>query len=269
MLIDLSYFYGPLLEIPQVKEANVQADLTRHIAVYEPEFLTKLLGWQFYQDLKAGLLEDPIKNIWLNLLNGVGGVPGIVPSVLSNVSLNFYWPEDINVTVGDGSQYDPGVNGLAYHNPFLTGKTYRWSRRGFGQMKKDEYNQLDDGFSLKGDDRFADGEVLTIQFTNAVPLPAAQVTSGGGFKISPIANYVYFRYMNKQASFSTGSGEKVINQNNAVAASQRFKVTRAWNQMVDWNRAIIKSIRTNGLYPGFVYSNIDVDVLDYVNALNI
>lgn len=51
---------------------------------------------------------------------------------------------------------------------------------------------------------------------------------------NPIANYVYFKWMQQNSTTSTGVGEKVANAENMTSASGAFKANKAWNQMVDW-----------------------------------
>lgn len=70
---------------------------------------------------------------------------------------------------------------------------------------------------------------------------------------SLIANYVYCRYMENNATQTTGTGEKKSNAQNAVDASPRGKIARAWNQMVTWNIELMHFILSNQAdYPEFL-----------------
>lgn len=68
MIIDSSYFFGDIL-IGQKSELSVQEALDMAIEHYETEFLTKLLGYEGYTVLKAGL-QNPVQAFALELKNG-------------------------------------------------------------------------------------------------------------------------------------------------------------------------------------------------------
>lgn len=69
-------------------------------------------------------------------------------------------------------------------------------------------------------------------------------------KESPIANYVYYKYITKEVELTTGIGQVVPKAENAVIASAVPKLTRAWNEMVDWQRGLIRYLDDNrSLYP--------------------
>jgi hypothetical protein len=57
-------------------------------------------------------------------------------------------------------------------------------------------------------------------------------------KISLIADYVYFKLMSDTVTFSTGTGEKTADAENASPAPVRDKQIRAWNDMVDRCRGV-------------------------------
>lgn len=72
-------------------------------------------------------------------------------------------------------------------------------------------------------------------------------------KVSPIANYVYWRYMNNQESATTGSGEKKLNKEHSKIESARYKIYTAWKLMIDLNISIRAWLRNNtGDYPEYV-----------------
>lgn len=53
-------------------------------------------------------------------------------------------------------------------------------------------------------------------------------------KESLIANYVYYWYMRKEATQTSGVGETVTKTENSVRISPVAKQVRAWNEMVGW-----------------------------------
>ena len=54
---------------------------------------------------------------------------------------------------------------------------------------------------------------------------------------NPIANYVYFKYLNDTREVATGAGTAVATHESMTAASSHRKQVQAWNAMVDmcWN----------------------------------
>lgn len=57
-------------------------------------------------------------------------------------------------------------------------------------------------------------------------------------KESLIANYVYYKYMGDLATSTTGAGERLTAAENSKMASPIVKQTRAWNEMVEWNKQL-------------------------------
>lgn len=55
----------------------------------------------------------------------------------------------------------------------------------------------------------------------------------GGFKRSPVANYVYWHIMRDRASNTAGIGEMVTSVENGIRISPAYKMAEAWNEMVD------------------------------------
>jgi hypothetical protein len=51
---------------------------------------------------------------------------------------------------------------------------------------------------------------------------------------SPIANYVYYFYMQKQATTTVGSAEVVMGTQNANTVNAGTKMIKAWNELCDW-----------------------------------
>lgn len=53
-----------------------------------------------------------------------------------------------------------------------------------------------------------------------------------------LASYVYYWYMRDGVSFSSGQGEKRAQASNSTDTEMGYKVSRAWNEMVDYTRNI-------------------------------
>ena len=74
-IIDYKYFGGGLLKIP-VRDPDEREEIDRYIAIYEPEYLDKVLGKELAQAFLAGIETDPIEQRWIDLLQGSGNWPG-------------------------------------------------------------------------------------------------------------------------------------------------------------------------------------------------
>jgi len=69
-LIDATYFVDDI-EVPNVAQAPVAADLLKSITVYEKEVLIDLLGYALYTDLQAAIaLPYTTGDKWDKLING-------------------------------------------------------------------------------------------------------------------------------------------------------------------------------------------------------
>jgi hypothetical protein len=67
-------------------------------------------------------------------------------------------------------------------------------------------------------------------------------------KKSPIANYVYYWWSRDNISKTLGDGEFINKQEKKYATSPEYKMMRAWNEMVCWNKE----------FWNFMYANRDV-----------
>jgi len=94
----------------------------------------------------------------------------------------------------------------------------------------------------------------------------------GQTKKSMIANYVYWHYMENEMTVTTGTGEKIPQNQNAINASAMIKMVSAWNEMVDWIHELIEFLLTNITeYPEFTnqYGRIPKSLLKKQNTLGI
>lgn len=74
-----------------------------------------------------------------------------------------------------------------------------------------------------------------------------KVDIGSGKYWSLIANYVYVRYTQDNVSFSTGSGEKVIEQATSKTVSPVMKIKRAWDEMAKEILTVIAFMQSDRL----------------------
>lgn len=94
----------------------------------------------------------------------------------------------------------------------------------------------------------------------------------GTAKKSLIANYVYWHWMENEASITTGTGEKVSKAQNAWDATPVYKMVKAWNEMVEWNWELIEFLLTKESdYPEFTlhYPRIPKSIVRKQNVLGI
>lgn len=93
------------------------------------------------------------------------------------------------------------------------------------------------------------------EFINMRGLPdkwPGLVYTKGTVKKSPIANYVYYWYMRKQATSTTPSGEKKTKTQNAEDTSPAVKMSSAWYEMKETCKKFIDFMYANtDTYPAF------------------
>lgn len=118
-IIDASYFTGEIL-IANRSQYEVQEHIDFMITKYENQILDKLLGIQFSNDFKAGLLLDPIPEKWLKLRDGTiynnntmrwnGFANDEKQSIIANYV--YYWltRDNISQTTGIGEVRSTGEN---------------------------------------------------------------------------------------------------------------------------------------------------------------
>lgn len=88
-------------------------------------------------------------------------------------------------------------------------------------------------------------------------------------KVSPIANYVYYWYLRNEETKTTGIGEVVGQANNAVVIGSCTKLSRAWNEMVDYLTGIISFVDTNrSVYQNFC-PDYKADIFFKINSFNL
>lgn len=92
-------------------------------------------------------------------------------------------------------------------------------------------------FIDKYEPKYLDLILGTTLFTDFYASPNSMPTLLEKVK-APLANYVYYWVMKDSETQSTGTGEQRAVSENAVSTSARFKVARAYNEMVEYNREL-------------------------------
>lgn len=59
-------------------------------------------------------------------------------------------------------------------------------------------------------------------------------TTQAGYKRTFITSYIYFKWQKTHATFSTGTGEKVVSTANTISVSPATKMVNTWNEMSEW-----------------------------------
>lgn len=126
-LITPSYFFGDLL-IAQSSQTDVANSIQWFIDKYEPKLLGEIFGYQLYKDFKAGLLTNPVPQIWLDLLFGV--------EYTNKWSKLAKWPGLIQVPDGDTQPVVTVTDGivtitgtLTQYDSLIADYVYYWYRR--------------------------------------------------------------------------------------------------------------------------------------------
>lgn len=285
MIIDLSYFKGGLL-LPQLSDSKVAENVNRYIATYEPEYLTKVLGYEFAQDFLAGIQEDPVPQKWVDLLVGAEytdpntdrltkwiGFASVTGGYQLSNTPELVW------TVGQAGS--PATDATFFTSAKLLNRTYWLERRNFGYMiAGTDYSSTNSGQTitlLKSGDVFQQDEIFVIHFTGYItPATTSSVN------LSPIANYVYWKYRTDITTVTTPTGEAAAENQNSTIISPARKMCADWNQMVVWNYSLWQFLWVNRDTYGLSQSDFNsfsywyntwyvlkgVDVIDMGNTVN-
>lgn len=256
MIITPSYFQLKL-SLPQRGDSIGEGELINFINRYEPEFLEKVLGLDLYDAFMTGLQELVIEDRWVKLLNGakfnwkgitrkwIGFLPLSAGSTITVSSNN-----ELNLTVGESGEYDPApLSGSFILPPDFVNVPISIELRGTGTLKAGvEYeitslapNQVSllNGFELN------DGAVLTLKKGTGLT-----IGTDSTLKVSPIANYVYYQFVEDNNVVMDNLGAVLADKDNNARVSPQEKMIDAWNRMVDMNRDLLAYLTVNrNLYP--------------------
>ena len=127
----------------------------------------------------------------------------------------------------------------------------------FSKLFEDGYNPANDDRWKKivdGDD-YTDAKEVTRHWAGLID---------SDLPYSPIANYVYYFYNTDLQSVSTISGEQEMKHQGAMNTAAAQKLSRAWNEMVDANLALVdfllnKKTDGNRVYPEFTFEPCGLD----------
>lgn len=245
MIIDASYFVGKL-NLPGAGNTEGLANINLFINDYEDEYLQKVLGYDLWKAFVAGLLEVVPEQKWLDLLEGkefqykgrtrkwIGFVP---LSTGSSFSIDDNNRKEL-VVDGPGA-FDP-VGGSASMTlpPEFVDEDFIISFRVTGPLRSDEYSVVGNILTLTAG-TFNTGATLFL-----LKGPSISLGTDSTIKKSPIANYVYYRFLEDDAINTTLVGQVANKSDNATRVSPKLKMIDAWNRMVDYNTELFRFLQS-------------------------
>jgi hypothetical protein len=282
MIIDPTYFTGKI-NLPQRGNSDGLVLLQQFIDQYEPEFLQETLGYDLWKAFMTGLQEPVIDAKWISLLNGAEYTHnnrtskwiGFLP-LSAGASMDVDGGNKIDLTVGDGGAYDPipGSSSMTLPPDFV-GAVFDIEVRGTGTLKPAEYTVTGNTLTLTGGMLFNNGAVIFLRKATALTIGSTTT-----LKISPIANYVYYKFRENEASTTTLIGEVVSSTDNNRTIAPVDKMVAAWNQMVDWLQDLLGFLHVNVAdYPEWKspcswsgywrWYRYQPDVYNYINGFDI
>lgn len=235
MLIDSSYFFGDIM-VAQLSSSPVRDKVNWFIDQYEPEYMEGMIGQAAYKKLKEDLLLPTLPDRWRDLLYGKtytsGGQDynwqGLIQLPESDATIIADDGRQ-SIVVGRGEQYDPEAGETTTIIPdAIVGADFVFLQRGFGPLREDEFSVAGNVLTLLGGLVFSEGDTYFYFSKSALTTTAGGVTS---FRCSPIAYYVYYWIMRSEATQTTGTGEAIIDKQNAISESPKQKMVTAWNKM--------------------------------------
>ena len=248
-LVTPSFFTTPELFIPNIEKPEVSTDLNWFINRYEDEFLDKLLGYDMHLELTQALQLDIVPEKWIDLVQGKGRYKGlIIGTSLISSSLNGYkFKNPVAIEFDQTQGFISG--GSTVIVPDWIGWEPIIEKIGFGtQIKGLNYTfDKDYGTWTRLDGTFEPGERWFVQFQLSA---STDPTVAGGPLRSPIANYIYFKWMANANTQTTGVGETSGKVENSTRVGPEHKMVKAWNDMVHMNRDVYRFLRANDtIYP--------------------
>lgn len=285
MIIDLSYFKGDLL-LPQISTAAVAEAYNRAIGTYEPEYLTKALGYQLGQDFLAGIQLDPVPIKWQNLLVGATFTNPNTSRTqkwigFASVQGGYQFSQTAELTFIVGTTAGLVAGQTSFTTARLLNRAYWIERRGFGYMIPGTDVAISNTGQtwdlLMAGDEFQPAEIFVIHFTgNITPSTTSSIN------LSPIANYVYWKIREYGTTLTTPTGEVVADNENSSVITPGRKMCSSWNNMVSYNYTLWMFLWVNKTTYGLSESDFnsfwkdgqtwyylkDADILNMGNTVN-
>lgn len=269
MIIDYTYFYGKL-RLPQTGNTEGRTIVEQFIVDYEAEFLKKVLGYELWKAFVEGIEGSGTPDQrWIDLLEGAEYVYHSrtnrwVGFAAGQDAINVNPDDHVSLIVDGPGDYDPVTGNVFTLPPQFVGINFIIEIRGIGKLRSDEYtvsgNEVTTtiNFSAGGTIFLTKGSLTGNPLSNGLP------------KVSPIANYVYYKYMEDSTTDNTlvGVVTGVVDNNTKVAPMR--KMLDAWNAMVEMNIGLRRFLDANKtVYPEWVESCETEDVFEIKNEFDI
>lgn len=254
MIIDSTYFVNRL-NLPQTGNSAGLAEVQDFIDQYEPEYLQCALGYDLWQAFINGIDGSGLpEQRWIDLLQGKEFTkqnctykwPGFAPLTEGGTyeinSSNFR-----DFTAGAGGEFDPVAGSTVMTIPpeFVGDSSLKVYIRGTGWLKPTEFSVTGNQLTLLGGLQFNAGTVIFLQTGLRLSVISGTIT-----KLSPIANYVFYQFVDEREQDFTlvGNVKSTTENNRVVNATPRLVYT--WNRMVDANRLLYNFLQVNkATYP--------------------
>jgi len=126
----------------------------------------------------------------------------------------------IEITIGSGEGYDPGINQTDFGIPVLAGKQFYVSRSGFGIMPYNTYTNLSGGgFRLLGGLKTSSGEQWYVTITSSITEYSTNSSYTNGYNYSRVINALMPRIGFRQSGVS---GYDILDSENQESLSGRY-----------------------------------------------
>lgn len=288
-LIDYTYFFGKL-NLPQTGNTEGRTLVNQFIDIYETEYLKKVLGYDLWKAFIAGIAGGTVGSElitngsftgsaagwtlgagWTYGSDKVSFTPGAVTELKQTIGAAFTVPIcRVSFTVGGTIGFVVVSLGRAGTNQVYDAGSGAVTFDGIAESFPGEiiiftpspdFNGSIDDVSLKElatEQRWVDllnGKEFEYYSRNYF-LNGFKPTS----KITPIANYVYYKYMEERASDNTLAGTATGAVDNNTRVAPLPKMIDAWNSMAEMDKTLWYFLRANkDTYPEWTYWEVSWD----------
>lgn len=279
-IIDYNYFTKKL-NLPQTGNTEGRNEVIRFIDTYENEFLKKALGYDLWKAFSDGIAGSGSPDQrWLDLLEGkeftyqsrtdkwVGFAPVTSGGSYSINSDNF-----LELTAGGPEPEDPAPGTTITLPAAFQDVTLAVYIRGTGRLKTSEFTVVGATLTFNGGIEMSLGTVVFIEKGNRL-----SISSGDLLYVSPIANYVYYQFIENNAMNTVLIGTVVSKTDNNRNVNPVPKLVDAWNRMADMlyglygflqaNKDTYPEWSTRTKYADWYWLDIDYGFYNYPNCLS-
>lgn len=311
-IIDYTYFFGKL-NLPQTGNTTGLTLINQFIGIYETEYLKKALGYDLWKAFIAGIAGTGLGPELITNGSFTGSIAGWILGANWN-----YASDKVSFMPGVVTELrqNPGgaVNLPLCRASFTVGGTAGFVVASLGREGANEVFDAGSGavtfdgacISSAGDRIIFtpspdfDGSIDDVSLKQLSTeqrwldlLDGKEFEYGGRNyswngceptdKLTPIANYVYYKYMEEKASDNTLVGTATGAVDNNTRVNPIVKMVDAWNGMVEMNKTLWYFLKANqDVYPewsGYSYSTWDywwwsdicrqIEVFHFKNTLDL